>query len=118
MELKLGQLIGSVDSLKELAATKLSALVSLKLARFLKRVDEELKLYEEARVEAIKKYGVDKGDGTWEVLPENVSVYQSEMLQLWEHAVNFDEVSISLADLEKVNIEPKHLMALDWLIKE
>lgn len=135
--MKLIELINSVESLNKLAECKLPAGISFSLGKFLKEIAPEVETYYKVRSEKIKEYGEvvkdDEGNevkdkngeltysfsikGTKE-LTESGKKYVAEMEELENKNLELKIPEIKIADLGKVEIEPKFLLQLAWLIKE
>ena len=128
--MKLIELINSVEPLNKLSETKLPASVSFSVAKFLKEATADLEAYNKVRLEKIKEYGApvldDKGDPTDKYsfslpgsteLTEEGKKFIAEMTEIEERELTISIPEIKISDLSSVEIEPKNLAALTWLIK-
>ena len=114
----LGELQASVPALQQLATEKFTAKVAYRLSRILKSAESEMTSLKTAHFDLVKKLGVKvEGEGDqWRVLPENLEKFNEEMAGLLSEAAHVwgDPQDISL--LGEVELEPRLLAALDWLI--
>jgi len=122
--MKLKQLVNSVESINALVSQKLPVVVSYKLSLFLKKIQPELSTWDEKKDALIKEYGKikkdEKGVDTteYEIIKEDVKAFQAKLDTVLEEEIKIDVPEIKINDLGAVEIEPKHLLALDWIIKE
>jgi hypothetical protein len=56
--MKLNQLVGSVQALKELSSLKLPAMLAFKISKVMNEVDEHLKVFESTRTKKLEELGV------------------------------------------------------------
>lgn len=129
--MKIIELVNSIESLNKLAETKLNAFVSFKLGKFLKDAGASIETYNKVRSEKVKEYGEVVLDaegketdqysfsipGTKE-LTENGKKFVEEMKAIEEEELDIKIPEINIKDLGSVEIEPKYLSILQWLIKE
>lgn len=118
MKLKLSAVIESLPGLKVLSESQLPAVVSFKMSKLLKDAGENEELFVKSRNSLFQKYGSEVEKDQWKIKEECVSVFQKEMEQLLLTEVDVTDMHLNLDDLKDVKIEPKHLYALGWLIKE
>lgn len=135
--MKLIELIGSVEALNKLSETKLPAFTSFKLSKFLKEVSPDIENYHKIKKEKIEEYGTPqfKEDGTPDTdkdgnqlysfkkegsdeISENGKKYVEEMVEIENSEITTAIPEIKISDIGNSEIEPKDLIALNWLIKE
>jgi len=133
MKLTNGDIYESQEPLKNLIDKKFPVMVSYKLAKLVRKLDEQFKIVEEVRLGLIKKYGevdkensrniVIKRDG--ENYPKFVEEFNELMVQ--EHTLDIEKVKLPekvAATCDKCHhnmdkafeIEPKVLIALDKFV--
>lgn len=119
MKVKILQLLNASESLTALASKELSAVFSFSLAKLIKSVQEEIKLFEETRLKKAQEYGkVNEQENKYEIFPEKIGQFKKELEDLVEQEVIVKGDKIPLNALDKISIEPKHFVNLDWLIEE
>ncbi len=118
MQLTLRDMLNSKDALISLGREKLPGKLAYTLARNMRRINDELEAYDEARVKMIKeKYGAEGEAGIWTVKPENTAAFNEELNQLMETQVEVDIRRIRFEDLP-AEMTPLTLMALEYMITE
>lgn len=121
---KLSTIVGSQEALVKLMALKLPVKVSYKLKKLVIKLQPDLKIYDEKRVELLKEYGTENDNHAWTIKPENLVKFQEELGKLLDIDVDlklgedkpFDKIKIE--DLGAIEIESSVLVSLDWLISE
>jgi len=124
MKVKLETLVGSREGLSALLKTKLKAKVALMIARTIQEANKHIEAYEQVRIAKVKEYGVLGEDNKYNVSPENIDTYFSEMGSVLEQEVEVAVVrtitseELITSDGKEIDIEPEALVPLlDWLIK-
>ena len=115
MKVKIGTIVSTAEPITRLMTEKMAISVAFKLKQTLALLQEQIKTYDETRVELINKHGKDG-----EIKPEskNFNKFVNEMEELLATEVKLDVEKISQSDLNKIEITPADLMALEWLIEE
>ncbi len=142
MKLTNGDIFAAQEPLKKLIEQKFPVMVSYKLAKMIKKLDEPYKLIEETKQGLIKKYGaVDstgklvtrKGDNDVDILdlsPEREREFLEEFNELMNQEVEIVMDKVKLPEkvastCDKCNhnmdkpfeIEPKIMLALDKFVE-
>ena len=128
MKFKLGLLFNAVGNLQrpgplsKLARAPLPIKLSFRISGLLKRVQEELKVFEEKRIGLVEKYAKRnaKGElpkrGGMKVADENLEAFQAEFNEMAgiEADIDFEPVKLSL--LESVNMAPNEIgLIMDFI---
>lgn len=135
--MKLIEIVTSVEALNKLSETKLPAPVAFSLGKFLKSITADVENYNKVRAEKVSEYGSpaigadgkqlsdEKGnlqytfaDPVTKELTENGKKFVAELSELESKELDLTIPEIKISDLGKSEIEPKYLAALQWLIKE
>ena len=135
--MKLIELINSIEALNKLSETKLPASVGFSLGKFLKQVTPEIETYNKVRGEKVVEYGTlmldaegkevtdaqgnkrySFADAGSTELNENGKKYVAEMNEMENKELDVKIPDIKISDLGSAVIEPKYLLALNWLIQE
>jgi hypothetical protein len=91
--------------------------IAFHLLRLLRRIDEEIANYEQARLSAFRQYGEEKGEGgekRLEVLPERQQEFFAAMEELHRSEVEFALDKIPLSALgDDVKLSAADLLALE-----
>jgi hypothetical protein len=106
----------TLSSLKTLLDKDLDILLSWKLRKFAKAVEEKLTLLNEEKNKIINKYG-EEIDGKKMLKPSN-----KKGMKALEKLLNIEEeypdLKIKLKKLKGIKMKPNDLMAIDFLIEE
>lgn len=123
--MKLKQLVEGTESLGVIMGLKLPIVLSFKISLFAKKVNPELEEYGKKRNELLKEYTDPvkdaKGKDTSNLKFKNekaIEEFNKKLEPLLEQEINVDIPDISISEFQGVEIEPKYLVALDWLIKQ
>lgn len=109
----------SVLSLQKLWNSQdVKARISFRLAKMGKEINAELEIFNEKKQKLYEKYGVKKEDNNFYITDENMEVFQKEYKELIEEETTISIPEIHLSDVENVDISPRDISTLDWLIKE
>lgn len=118
MKATLAQMVNSVDTIKKLTKAELPIKLAFRFISLTKQIDEKLKVFEEARIELIKKYGTPTDDGGIRVDRENVPAFNQEYSSLLEEEVELDIQKIALdAFPDSLTLTPTELVQIEWLIE-
>lgn len=106
MSIKMSQIVAAVESgaLKKIEEGFPPWRYRLTCARFVDAIRSEYRHYDQARIEAVKKYGVENKEkpGVIEVSPENRPAFGDAMLELLE-----TDVELSVEALEGDKLGPE-----------
>jgi len=120
VSVQLGELKNAIGSLRQLSDMKLPAKVAFSVARSLGKIDEELKVYNEALRKAVEDNGgTALGNGAIEFeSKDNEKLFLVELGDLNETVVNFEINKISIDSLDGIELTPSVLVATHWLFTD
>ena len=123
--MQLKELVNSVKAINTLTTEKLPITVSYKISLFLNKIQPELKIWEDKRMELIKELGTPKTDeegkevaGEFKFDEEKGKEFSNKINELLDEEVSVEVPDIKIADLGDIKIAPETLVSLTWLIKE
>ena len=125
MKIKNEVLVNSVQVLRKLNNAELPVRVSYKLAKNIKSIDKELKIYEEEKQKLINKYGEKDEEGKSKVNEngminildtENWNKDIKELLEI-EVEINVEKINIDELAKSDLKITPSELTLIDYMIK-
>lgn len=123
-DMKLKELVSGVESLGILSNTKLPIVLSFKLSLFVKKVNPEVEEYGKKRDELLKEFAEpikdEKGKETGQMKFKDekaVKSFNEKIEELLAQEIKVDVPDININEFTGIEIEPKHLVNLDWLIK-
>ena len=125
MKIKNEVLLDSVQVLRKLNNAELPVRVSYKLAKNIKSIDKELKIYEEEKQKLINKYGEKDEEGKSKVNENgminilDVENWNKDIKELLEIEVEINVEKINIDELAKsdLKITPSELTLIDYMIK-
>ena len=122
--MKLKQLIEGLESLGVLMGTKLPIVLSFKLSLFVKKINPEVEEYGNKRNELLKEYAEPikdkdgKETGQMKFKDEKaIKAFNENIEELLKQDIKVDVPDIHINEFAGLEIEPKHLGNLEWLIK-
>ena len=117
MKITIEQMVNATGALTWLSTEKLPTNYSFMVKRLLRAITPESQTYEQARIETLEQYGEKTEDGRgYSVPPENVAQFREAMTDLLAVEIEIPDTTIPSSIWEE--IEPAHLIQLDWLIEE
>jgi hypothetical protein len=119
MKLKLDRIIQSKQSLEVLMKQEFPIVISFKMAKNLKLISEELKVFEEAKNKAITNYGTEK-DGHISIAQNSKEhkKYIEEMNELLNTEIDLDLNTTSIELLKDTKLTTGDMMNIDFLFTE
>lgn len=108
IEVKVSDIVNSIDTLKEFILLPLKAKVAYHVARLTREIDKENVLFQERRNALIGKYAEKDEDGKvkvdevgqMKVAPDNIEAFVKELNEVLETNVQLNVEKIKLDDLD------------------
>lgn len=113
--MKLWVIVNSISPINELLKLKMDVQKAFEIMTFVKKLDPEIKSFNELREAKIKELGEEK-DGSVRVKDERIDEYVKYMNELAEKEIDIEPPKLKKEDL-KGDIEVSTLMALDFLFE-
>lgn len=106
IKVKIADIVNSTDALKELVKMPLKAKTAYHVARLGREVEKEYNLFQEKRMDLVKKYAIKDENGEpiveneqISVAPENIETFKNEINELAASEVELNVEKIKLDDL-------------------
>ena len=123
---RLRNIIDGTEVLRKLAGQPLKGRTAFQVSKILKKLEEELSLFNSTRVELIKKYSkVDENNqiiqdenGNVQLQEDKLNDFNNEIAELLNTQIEINSGKIKLVDIEDINFTPAEMMALEELIEE
>lgn len=112
MKVTLRELADSADALNNLLSTPIKAGVAFRIGRAAKIVQEHLGVLQETAQKAREKHGIETAQ---EAL--NHAEYNIEIGELLDESVEIDVDKIKVSALGDIDVTPRDMLLLDWLIE-
>lgn len=126
IEINLNELLNSAGTLKILSTKSLKGKTAYKVARILREAEKELTLFNETRMNLIKKYGETKEDGELvtnengdcTIKEEHIAAFNNEINDLLNNKIEINVDKIKINELEELNFTPTEIINLEAFIEE
>lgn len=118
IELKMIELINSIEALREINSQVLPMRAAFQLARISREVQKEYDTFETARKKLLETYGTKEENGNYKISKENVEDFNNEINDLLQIDIQLNIEPVVLEDLEDINISPQNILYLEKFIKE
>lgn len=128
MKLTIRKILNDTNSLVAISQKQLPVKVSYAIAKNIKKLENELKIYNEEREKLIDKYCIKDDEGK-NVIDENNNLkIANEHLEAWNKEINeLMDIEVDI-DIHKFNLDslmcgnydmtPAELMIIDYMIEE
>ena len=117
MEVKLNDVLNSVEVVRNLAQENVPAVVSFRIAKAIRAINEEIDMFEAEKAKLVQKYG-EPYEGGIRVAEDKQDDFQKEISQLLNESVTLEVSKLKLKDIEHVQLKPIDMMTIDFLIEE
>lgn len=125
IESKLSTVINSVEVMRKLAASPTNGRTAYKVAKFLRRLEEEFELFNSSREKLLDKYAIkdEHGDpivedGNYKIELDRVDEFNQEVNNLLSTPVKIDLDPIALSEIESVEFTPNEIILIEDFIEE
>lgn len=128
--MKLLDILNSQSTLAELNNCKgLSSVTAYRIAKNIKLVNEELKVYNDQRIKLLENLANKDKDGKpiikaengtqeYDLTDENKLKLQEEVNKLLEEEINMDIKKVSLEQLDGAGLSPAQLSTIEYMLEE
>ena len=126
IEIKLGDVINSMDIMQKLAGVSFNGKTAFKIARILKKLDDEIKTFNDTRTAIIKKYAeIDENgelviddNGNCKLKADTIADFNKELGELLDTTIEVNVDKLKVDDLDAGNFTPSEMIVLEPLIEE
>lgn len=118
MKLTIKEILEASPILKKITSFPLSAKVSYNIVRNMRKIEHEIKPFEESRLQLVHKYGKESEDGKISVTEENLENFYRDVASLLEEEVEVDIRPIKIDQLEEVKLTPNEIQFIDFFLEK
>lgn len=126
IEITINDLINSGDIFRELAQQPIKMRVAYNIARIIREVENEMRIFEETRRKLFDKYGekdengelLINADGNITITPENISLYNNEIQEVLNTSITLNAEKLNIEDLENIELTPNQVYLINAFINE
>lgn len=120
MKSTIANIVNSANALSQLLEQKLPLAISLQLGKVSKEVEPIYQKAEEARMEALTRYGTPDANkpGYYNVPVENQAAYIQSLKEIFEQEIELILPTIPISKLPEACLSARDVIALSWLLTE
>ena len=124
IKLTVGELVNSTEVLQKLAGMELKAKLAFQVSRLLKSADKEIQVFNEARMNLVKKNGEkdENGElktdeqGNCKIPPEFIETFSKELTELLTTEVEINANKLKIDEFGDLEFTPAEMAQLDPFI--
>lgn len=122
MKITISKILNSDKAISNLLEQRLPLGISIQLSKVVQELEPIYKRANEARLEILRKYGEeviedDKPTGQYQIKPENLKAFETEMKETFESEIELRIVEVDPERLPEACLTGKDAIALNWLWK-
>ncbi len=117
MEINLGVIVNSIETLKKVASQPVAAKTAFKIGKVIKAINQEMEVFEETRQKLFTTYGTEE-DGQMVVSKDKQDGFMKEFDELLNSKVTVEIPKISIDDLEKINLSATEINSIEFILKD
>jgi len=126
IEIKLGEIMSSMDTMQKLANVSFKGKTAFQIARILKKLDDEIKTFNDTRSTLIQKYGVKDENGqlivdeqgNCKLQEDGVVDFNKELNELLNTTIEINANKLDVNSLDEGDFTPADMIALEPFIEE
>lgn len=126
IEVKLVTIVNGMDVLKKLSESKIRGRTAYKIAKILKKIDEEYNLFNDARIKLIREFAkkdesgepITDDQGNVSISEEEIATFNEEINKLLDTTVSIEMDKIPLDELAEIDFTPSEMIAIESFIEE
>lgn len=119
------QLLNSLDALQKLGQQELNGAEAYKISKILNAVEQEMTLYNDARLKIINEYAEKLDDNSLKlengqalIHPDKIQEFNEKVAKMNNIEIELNINQLTLDNLNNIKVTPKQLASLNWLINE
>lgn len=126
IEIKLADVMNSMETLQKLAGQTFKGKTAFQIARILKKLDEEIKTFNDTRAALINKYGkrnengeliVDE-NGNCSLKEDGLVDFNKELSELLNTVIEVNAEKLNVEELSEGSFTPGEMIVLEPFFKE
>lgn len=106
----------SRPALRVLANERVGIAVSMRLARFLTKIEDEMRPFDQKHQELLDLFGKPTGkQGVYEIPDDAMAEFSKNMDEMGSEEIEIDLPSVSISELDGAQLTPAQMTALIWI---
>lgn len=125
IEVKLSTIVNGIEVLQKIANSPIKGRTAYKVAKLLKKLEEEFAIFNDSRKKMIELYTIkdENGepiieDGNYKIEPAQVKEFNEEVSSLLNTMITIDSSRIPLDELSEIEFTPSEIMLIEDFIEE
>lgn len=118
MKIKIGELVDAQKSLDRILGAGLEFKLSYRMKKLARKVMDEQKHVEDAKMTLFKKYGELQKEGNYKILPEKVVEFKEEWELFLKEEVEMDFQKVPYSVIKTVGMSAYDIARLDQFIED
>lgn len=116
MKLTIKQVIEAAPVLKKITSFSMPAKASYNIMRNMRKIEQEIKPFEESRLQLVHKYGKETEPGKVTVAEENLEAFYKDVASLLDEEIEVDIRPVKIDQLNEVKLTPNEMQFIDFII--
>jgi len=118
MKLKIQEVLEAAPILKKITTFSLPVKAAYNIMRNMKKIESEIKPFEESRLQLVKKYGKEDETGKTSVTEENLEDFYKDVASLLEEEIEVDIRLIKIDQLQEVKLTPTEIQFIVFMLEQ
>jgi len=118
MKLKIREILEARPVLEKITNFSLPVKTSYNIMRNMRKIEQEIKPFEQSRLQLVRKYGKPDETGKITVTEDNMQKFYEDMASLLEEDVDIDIRTIKIDQLGEVKLTPNEIQFIDFLLEK
>ena len=118
MKLKIKEVLEASAILQKITGFSLPAKVSYNIMRNMKKIEHEIKPFEESRLQLVHKYGKETEDGKFSVSEENLPEFYKDVASLLEEDIEVDIRPIKIDQIQDIKLTANEIQFIDFIFEK
>lgn len=125
IEIKLATIVNSVEILQKIANSPIKGKTAYKVAKLLRKIEEEMSLFNDGRTKIIDYYAIKDEDnkpivedGNFKIDPNKITEFNKEVDNLLNTTISINANPIPLEEIEEIEFTPNEMALIEPFIQE
>lgn len=118
MKLKIREILEAAPILKKVTNFSLPVKASYNIMRNMKKIEQELRPFEESRLQLVRKHGKEDEDGKVSVTEKKLEDFYKDVSSLLEEDIEVDIRTVKIEQLEEIKLTPSEVQCIDFILEK
>ena len=116
VKVKIKHIVENQIALAKVSNKTLPAVIAFRISKAMRKINDEMAVFEDFRINLIKNNGTETSQGNWTVIPSKSVEVSKQVDKLLDEEFEIDISPIDIKEFEKVEISPAELLAISFMI--